>query len=100
MISIISVGAGNPYGHPVARTVRLMGSTGARLYRTDRDGAVVVGQADPADQGGAGFAVRASHGNGLPPGSGDTPADGDSDAQPRRSGHRYPKSHTHHHSED
>jgi len=99
-VSIISVGAGNPYGHPVARTVHLMGSTGARLYRTDRDGAVVVGRADSADRDGTGFAVAASHGNGQPPATGDTPGDGDSDFPPRRSEHHYQKGHAHHHSSE
>jgi competence protein ComEC len=40
--SIISVGAGNTYGHPAARTLTLAASTGARVFRTDRDGTVVV----------------------------------------------------------
>jgi competence protein ComEC len=41
-VSIISVGAGNTYGHPASRTLSLAASTGAKVLRTDRDGAVVV----------------------------------------------------------
>ena len=102
-VSIISVGAGNPYGHPVARTVRLMGSTGARLYRTDQDGAVVVTQ---ADSNGAGFSVAANHGTGQLPADGSHPGpDGtdpsghDPGTQPRRSEHRSQKHHSRHQSE-
>jgi competence protein ComEC len=94
--SIISVGAGNPYGHPVARTVRLMGSTGARLYRTDQDGTVVVALPAP---GAAGYQVRAERGDGEPPGSPSGPGAGgaepaDSANPARRSGHRHAKSHS------
>jgi competence protein ComEC len=61
-VSVISVGRGNPYGHPAVRTLRLMGSTGARVYRTDLDGDVVIGQsAEPGR-----IAVRAQHGAGTP----------------------------------
>jgi competence protein ComEC len=98
-VSIISVGVGNPYGHPVARTVRLMGSTGARLYRTDQDGAVVVGRPDP---GGSGFAVNANHGQGEPPGGGGSstdPSSADPGTQPRRTEHRYQKNHSRHYSQ-
>jgi competence protein ComEC len=41
-LSLISVGAGNDYGHPAPDTVRLAGSTGAAVLRTDRDGEIVV----------------------------------------------------------
>lgn len=41
--AVVSVGAGNPYGHPANSVVRkfefVLGDT-ARLYRTDRDGSV------------------------------------------------------------
>jgi competence protein ComEC len=41
-LSVISVGAGNPYGHPAPRTVYLAGADGARVYRTDLDGMVLI----------------------------------------------------------
>jgi competence protein ComEC len=40
-IAVISVGARNPYGHPAPSTLRALAATGARVYRTDRDGAVL-----------------------------------------------------------
>ena len=41
-VSVISVGLGNPYGHPAPRTVYLAGADGARVYRTDLDGMVLI----------------------------------------------------------
>jgi competence protein ComEC len=41
-IAIVSVGARNPYGHPDARTLERLAGAGARVYRTDRHGAVIV----------------------------------------------------------
>jgi competence protein ComEC len=41
-VALVSVGAGNDYGHPAARTLRLLDSVGARTLRTDRDGTVAV----------------------------------------------------------
>lgn len=66
-VSVISVGAGNPYGHPAPRTVYLAGQDGARVYRTDRDGTVLISApAGPDDP----IAVRADRGDGvLPTGS-------------------------------
>ncbi len=40
--AVISVGRYNPYGHPAADVVAAYERTGARLFRTDRDGAVWV----------------------------------------------------------
>ena len=74
-VSVISVGRGNPYGHPTVRALRLMGSSGARVYRTDLDGDVVIGQAaadlspgaDPGrDADPNVISVRAQHGDGTP----------------------------------
>lgn len=39
-IGVISVGATNPWRHPDAEVIERLKSAGARLYRTDRDGAV------------------------------------------------------------
>ncbi len=56
--ALISVGAGNRYGHPTPQTLRAL--AGVATYRTDRDGTVEI-QLD-----GAGLVVR-THANGLPP---------------------------------
>ncbi|MFF3270523.1 ComEC/Rec2 family competence protein [Streptomyces chrestomyceticus] len=46
-IALISCGAGNPYGHPAPRTVQSLRLQGARVLRTDTDGAIaVLGGAD------------------------------------------------------
>ncbi|MFH8343838.1 ComEC/Rec2 family competence protein [Streptomyces sp. NPDC018045] len=41
-VALISCGAGNPYGHPAPRTVQTLRSQGARVLRTDTDGAIAV----------------------------------------------------------
>ena len=41
-IALTPVGAGNPYGHPAAETLRRLSADGARVYRSDRDGDVAV----------------------------------------------------------
>ncbi|GAA2758554.1 ComEC/Rec2 family competence protein [Actinopolymorpha rutila] len=41
-IAMISVGADNDYGHPAPSTIAILASTGARVARTDRSGAVAV----------------------------------------------------------
>jgi competence protein ComEC len=40
-LAVISVGARNSYGHPGAETLERLAAVGARVYRTDRDGAVL-----------------------------------------------------------
>lgn len=40
--AIISVGAGNSYGHPCMAVIAGWEEAGARVYRTDRDGSVLV----------------------------------------------------------
>jgi competence protein ComEC len=63
-LSVISVGKGNPYGHPAPRTVYLAGSDGARVYRTDLDGMVLV--SDPSAPDGP-IPVAADRGDGTVP---------------------------------
>jgi competence protein ComEC len=41
-LALISVGAGNPYGHPAPSTVNLLRATGATVRRTDQDGDIAV----------------------------------------------------------
>jgi competence protein ComEC len=41
-VAVISVGARNAYGHPDPGTLARVSATGARIYRTDRDGAVLL----------------------------------------------------------
>jgi competence protein ComEC len=42
VVAVVSVGARNPYGHPDAGVLARLAAAGARVYRTDRDGAVVL----------------------------------------------------------
>ncbi|RLV08690.1 hypothetical protein CTZ27_07930 [Streptomyces griseocarneus] len=41
-LAVVSVGTGNPYGHPSPHTLAELGSQGAAVLRTDRDGPVAV----------------------------------------------------------
>jgi competence protein ComEC len=41
-LAVISVGSGNPYGHPTARTLATLRSHRVPTLRTDEDGAVVI----------------------------------------------------------
>ena len=41
-IAVISVGARNPFRHPSPEAVARLEAAGARVYRTDRDGAVIL----------------------------------------------------------
>lgn len=60
-LAITSVGAGNTYGHPSARTLQRLSTDGARSYRTDRDGAVALLRRDGA------LVATARRGSGTPP---------------------------------
>ena len=40
-VAVISVGPRNPYGHPDPGVLERLTAAGARVYRTDRDGAVI-----------------------------------------------------------
>lgn len=41
-LAVISVGAGNSYGHPTAATLATLAAAGVRILRTDRDGTVTI----------------------------------------------------------
>lgn len=41
-VALVSVGAGNSYGHPHQKTMQRLRETGADIYRTDENGTVVV----------------------------------------------------------
>ena len=41
-VAVVSVGAGNPYGHPAPATIQRLRAITPNVYRTDRDGAVTV----------------------------------------------------------
>jgi competence protein ComEC len=41
-VALFSVGLGNDYGHPTKRTLDLLASTGAKIFRTDLQGGVAV----------------------------------------------------------
>jgi competence protein ComEC len=41
-LAVISVGAGNPYGHPAPGTLAALGAAGVPALRTDEDGEVVI----------------------------------------------------------
>jgi competence protein ComEC len=41
-IAVISCGRGNTFGHPAPQVLRLLKDSGVRVYRTDRDGQIVV----------------------------------------------------------
>lgn len=40
-VAVVSVGGRNAYGHPAAETLARLEAAGARVFRTDRDGAVL-----------------------------------------------------------
>ncbi|MFB8404777.1 ComEC/Rec2 family competence protein [Streptomyces sp. NPDC055912] len=46
-LALVSTGRDNPYGHPSPRTVESLRVGGARVLRTDRDGAIAVVGAGP-----------------------------------------------------
>jgi competence protein ComEC len=41
-VAVISVGARNPFRHPTPEALARLEAAGARIYRTDRDGAVIL----------------------------------------------------------
>lgn len=87
-VSVISVGQGNPYGHPAPRTVYLAGSDGARVYRTDLDGMVLIDAPASRD---APLSVQADKGDGTLPTA--PPSPSYTSHGHRRGGHRHGHSH-------
>ena len=55
-ISVIEVGAGNPYGHPAWDTLQRLEESGSTVYRTDLDGTITV------TSDGIGYLVKTSTG--------------------------------------
>jgi competence protein ComEC len=41
-VSVIEVGAGNPYGHPAASTLKRLEQIGSKVYRTDLSGTIKI----------------------------------------------------------
>ena len=41
-VALISAGRANPFGHPAQEVVERLGAIGARVFRTDRDGAAII----------------------------------------------------------
>ena len=59
--AVISLGLDNPYGHPHKQAVDSLTGAGATIYRTDRDGTILV-RSD-----GISYVVKTPGGNGLAP---------------------------------
>lgn len=64
-VALISVGAGNDYGHPRAPTLAFLMALGARIHRTDQEGMLLVSESDGA--------VRVWHER-APPARGSSPS--------------------------
>ncbi|MBP3978656.1 ComEC/Rec2 family competence protein [Microbacterium sp. BLY] len=47
-LALITVGADNDYGHPRRETLDMLSALGARVFRTDRDGRILLGVEDQA----------------------------------------------------
>jgi competence protein ComEC len=45
-LALVSVGAGNDYGHPAPETLSGLAATGERVLRTDLDGSIAVVERD------------------------------------------------------
>jgi beta-lactamase superfamily II metal-dependent hydrolase len=61
-VVVVSAGPGNSYGHPDREALRLYAEHGATVYRTDRNGTVIV----EVQRSGA-YAVRVERGEGAQP---------------------------------
>jgi len=94
-VSVISVGLGNPYGHPAPRTVYLAGADGARVYRTDLDGMVLISAPTALD---APVSVQADKGDGTLPTAPPSPTYTSHGHRGGNSGGSRHHSHSHHES--
>jgi competence protein ComEC len=74
-VAIISAGENNPYGHPSPEAIERLAGAGARILRTDRDGAIhIVTDGKrleiscfvPCSEGGLGVAQNANREIGVP----------------------------------
>lgn len=83
-LALISCGADNPYGHPAPRTIAALRAQGARVLRTDTDGAIAV-LGTPARLSAA---VNGRRDGGRPPGGRRTRAG--PARRPVRGGRRWP----------
>jgi competence protein ComEC len=60
-VAVIPVGTGNPYGHPAEETIAALKQAGVVVYRTDRDGDILV------TSDGITYKVQTAHGaEGVP----------------------------------
>ena len=41
-VALISVGQGNTYGHPTQATLKRLSNIGAKIYRTDENGTILL----------------------------------------------------------
>ncbi|HEX6684471.1 MAG TPA: ComEC/Rec2 family competence protein [Candidatus Limnocylindrales bacterium] len=57
-VALVSVGAGNDYGHPNEHLLARLRANGARVCRTDRDGDVAVIRAGPTPSAGLAVVLR------------------------------------------
>ena len=57
-LALISVGAGNPYGHPTAATLATLAAHGVPVLRTDRDGTIVLDVGPDSVEVHTGFELR------------------------------------------
>ena len=79
--AIISVGARNPFRHPTPEALGRLEAAGARIYRTDRDGAIIL-ETDGTRLWITRWAT--THHRGLRPRSGDRPTAADAPSGPFR----------------
>jgi len=59
-LAVISAGRRNPFNHPTPEVLERLGKTGVKIYRTDRDGAVIV-DTDGAELRVTRWAARRTH---------------------------------------
>jgi beta-lactamase superfamily II metal-dependent hydrolase len=57
-VAVISLGAGNPYGHPHAGTLAALKDAEVTVYRTDRDGTILI------NSDGSSYSIKTAQGTG------------------------------------